>query len=197
MSGAVIIIMAAVARWEPDARGRLQQAAWELFAERGYDQTTVAEIAQRAGLTERTFFRHFTDKREVLFSGANQLNDLIVNAIDGAPPAASPMEAAALALRSVGAVFGDQTFSRRRQAVIDQHPELQERELIKLAKLAAALSDALKRRGVTEPAASLTAQTTIGVFHVAFQRWVAEGETRGFPELVEEALAELRSVIRA
>ena len=72
-------------RWEPNARGRLEQAAMELYLERGFDQTTVAEIAERAGLTERTFFRHFADKREVLFAGAGALQELLVSAVAGAP----------------------------------------------------------------------------------------------------------------
>ena len=81
-------------RWEPDARGRLMQAALELYGERGFEQTTVAEIAQRAGLTERTFFRHFADKREVLFSG--EVDDLVLSALADARPSAAPIDAIVL-----------------------------------------------------------------------------------------------------
>ncbi len=87
-----------MSRWEPNARGRLEQAALELYVERGFEQTTVAEIAERAGLTERTFFRHFADKREVLFAGAGTLRELLVSAVAGAPASAAPIEAVAAAL---------------------------------------------------------------------------------------------------
>ena len=136
-------------RWEPDARGRLEQAALELYGERGFDHTTVAEIAERAGLTERTFFRHFADKREVLFGGAGALQELLVSAVADAPDAAAPIDAVAAALEAAGALLQERReLARQRQAVIAANPELQERELIKLASLAAALADALRRRGV-------------------------------------------------
>ena len=80
-------------RWQPNARGRLEQAALELYVERGFEQTTVEEIARRAGLTERTFFRHFADKREVLFAGAASLQDLLVRSVASAPDAATPIDA--------------------------------------------------------------------------------------------------------
>src|SRR5579875_560137 len=127
-------------RWQPDAAGRLQQAALELYATRGYDATTVAEISERAGLTERTFFRHFADKREVLFRGSEQLRDTFVAAVDQAPAAASPLHAVTDALEAVGAAFPP-AFARRRHAVILATPELQERELIKLTSLTEALVD--------------------------------------------------------
>src|SRR6202012_6277244 len=95
-----------MSRWEPNARGRLEQAAGELFAERGYDQTTVADIAARAGLTERTFFRHFADKREVLFSGQEQFRDRFVTAVAAAPPAATPVEALGAGLYPGGGGVG-------------------------------------------------------------------------------------------
>ncbi|HEX7199411.1 MAG TPA: helix-turn-helix domain-containing protein, partial [Dongiaceae bacterium] len=146
-------------RWGPDARGRLAKSAMELYAKRGYDQTTVAEIAERAGLTERTFFRHFADKKEVLFAGSNDLRDLLVNAVAGAPPSAPPIEAVAAGLLAAGAAFNEERrdYSRRRQAIITANAELRERELIKMAALASGLAAALRRRGVTDPAASLTA----------------------------------------
>src|ERR1700721_1862099 len=90
-------------RWEPDARGRLAQAASPLYGERGFEQTTVAEIAERAGLTERTFFRHFADKREVLFAGADALRELLVDTVAKAPASAAPIDAAASGLRAAGA----------------------------------------------------------------------------------------------
>ena len=182
-------------RWEPNARGRLEQAALELYVERGYEQTTVAEIAERAGLTERTFFRHFADKREVLFAGAGALQELLVTAVAGAPDAVAPLEAVAAALEAAGALLQERReYSRRRQSAIDANPALQERELIKLAALASALADALRRRGVTGPAASLTAEAGIAVFKIAFERWISETGQSDLPRLIRESLDELRTV---
>src|SRR4029077_3021715 len=182
-------------RWEPNARGRLEQAALELYVERGYEQTTVAEIAERAGLTERTFFRHFADKREVLFAGAGTLQDLLVTAVAGAPDAVAPLEAVAAALEAAGALLQERReYSRRRQSVIDANPALEERELIKLAALASALAGALRRRGVTGPAASLTAEAGIAVFKIAFERWISETGQSDLPRLIRESLDELRTV---
>ena len=182
-------------RWEPNARGRLEQAALELYAERGFEQTTVAEIAERAGLTERTFFRYFADKREVLFAGADTLRDLMVGALAGAPESAAPIEAVAAALQTAGALIQERReFSRQRQAVIAANVGLQERELIKLASLASALAEALRQRGVGEPAASLTAEAGIAVFKIAFERWQSEAGQPELPRLISESLGELRAV---
>jgi AcrR family transcriptional regulator len=138
-----------MSRWEPNARGRLAKAALELYSERGYEQTTVAEIAKRAGLTERTFFRHYADKREVLFDGSSAMRELFVAAVAEAPKSAAPIDAMAAGLEAVSKVFaGRREHSLRRQAVIAANSELQERELIKLASISAALADALRRRGV-------------------------------------------------
>ena len=185
-------------RWQPDSRGRLEQAALALYAENGFENTTVAEIAARAGLTERTFFRHFADKREVLFWGASALQDLLVNAVTGAPKEAAPLEAVAVALEAAGAVLEQRRdFSRPRQRVIAASPELRERELIKLAALAAALADALRQRGVGDPAATLTAEAGIAVFRVAVERWTTETPPRDLAELIGESLDELRAVTAA
>lgn len=182
-------------RWEPNARGRLEQAALELYGERGYEQTTVAEIAKRAGLTERTFFRHFADKREVLFAGAASLQELFVRTAAAAPGAAAPIEAVAAALEAVAAMFQERrAHARQRHAVIVANTELQERELIKLASLSAALGDTLRGRGVQEPAASLTAEAGIAVFKVAFERWIDEGDERDLEHFVRESLNELKAV---
>ncbi|MEU5299379.1 TetR family transcriptional regulator [Streptomyces noursei] len=184
-----------MSRWEPNARGRLEQAALELYSERGYEQTTVAEIAKRAGLTERTFFRYFPDKREVLFAGAGTLQELFVDTVTEAPGAAAPIDAVAAALEAAAAQFqGRFDRVRRRQAVIAANAELQERELIKFASLSAALSDTLRRRGVGEPAASLTAEAGIAVFKIAFERWVEQSDDQDFAHLIRESLAELKAV---
>jgi AcrR family transcriptional regulator len=188
-----------MSRWLPNAAGRLQQAAFELFGERGYEETTVAEIAERAGLTERTFFRHFADKREVLFGGSGELQALIVDAVDAAPASATPMEAITVGLSAARAVFDAdrRPYSLQRQAVIDANRELQERELVKLASLAAALADALHRRGVHDPAAELTAEAGIAVFRIAFEHWVRDASNRDFAELVHDSVTELRLVTAA
>src|SRR3954468_12104511 len=136
-------------RWEPDAAGRLREAAMALYAEQGFERTTVAEIADRSGVTARTFFRHFADKREVLFAGSEELERRMVDALSAAPPAAGPMDAVAAALLAAAEMFAERReYSRRRQAVIAATPELRERELIKLASLAAAFAEALRQRGV-------------------------------------------------
>lgn len=182
-------------RWEPNARERLAKAALELYSERGYEQTTVAEIAKRAGLTERTYFRHYADKREVLFDGSGSLQELFVNAVAEAPESAAPIDAVAAGLEAVGTVFVDRReHSRRRQAVIVANAELQERELIKLSSLSAALADALRRRGVSEPAASLTAEAGVAVFKVGFERWTADPEGGTLARAMRESLAELKAV---
>jgi AcrR family transcriptional regulator len=182
-------------RWEPNARGRLMQAAFALYGERGFEQTTVAEIAERAGLTERTFFRHFADKREVLFAGADALRELLVSTVASAPDSAAPIDAAAAGLEAAGAFIQEGgELARQRQAIIAASTELQERELIKLASLASALAEALRRRGVDDPAASLTAEAGIAVFKVAFERYVEETNRRTLPQLIRESLDDLKAV---
>jgi AcrR family transcriptional regulator len=186
-----------VARWQPDARGRLTQAALELYGERGFDNTTVTEIASRAGLTERTFFRHFADKREVLFAGGDVFQELIVTPVANAPENLAPLDAVALGLEAAGQFFDRdrREFARQRQAIIAANPELQERELIKLASLSAALADALRQRGRPDPAAALAAKVAIAVFTTAFERWIEEASQREFSELVRESVDELKALI--
>jgi AcrR family transcriptional regulator len=182
-------------RWEPDARGRLAKAALELYGERGFERTTVGEIAQRAGVTERTFFRHYADKREVLFNGAAEMEGLFVRAVAGAPDGGTPLEAVAAGLEAAAVMFEERRpFVRKRQAVICAHPDLQERELIKMASLTVALARTLRERGVAEPIASLAAEAGVAVFKVGFERWIAADEERGLAELFREGLAAFRAV---
>jgi AcrR family transcriptional regulator len=184
-----------MSRWEPNARGRLEQAALELYSERGFEQTTVAEIAKRAGLTERTFFRYFADKREVLFAGAGSLQQFFVSTLTDAPDSVAPIDAVAATLDAVAALFQERRgHSQRRQAVIAANPELQERELIKLASLSAALADGLRRRGVTDPAASLAAEAGTAVFKIAFERWIDETNQQDLAQLIRESLDQLKAV---
>ena len=182
-------------RWEPNARGRLGEAAFELFTERGFEQVTVAEIAERAGLTERTFFRYFADKREVLFAGSAAFQALFVSSVENAPESAAPIDAVAAALYAQAATFMEHPAAvRRRQAIIVAHPELRERELIKLAAVAAAVAAALRQRGVRDPAASLTAEAGMAVFKIAFESWIAEPAGPDLTQLIRESLAELKTV---
>jgi AcrR family transcriptional regulator len=184
-----------MSRWQPNARGRLEQAALELYTERGFAQTTVVEIAERAGLTERTFFRYFTDKREVLFWGQGALMELITKQIADAPDSVSPIEAVGAGLKAAGELFKDRRdHARRRQVVIDANAGLQERELIKLASLSVAMANELGRRGIGEPVAKLTAETGVAVFKVAFDRWISAAKDRDLAQVVAEALGELRAL---
>ena len=181
-------------RWAPDARGRLVQAALELFGQRGFESTTVAEIAERAGLTERTFFRYFADKREVLFWGAPALQDFLVSSVDGAPSSLAPLEVIAAALgQAADDIFQERReFAGQRQAIIAANPELQERELIKLASLASALTDALRRRGVGDPDSRLAAEAGIAIFKIAFEAWVDDANERTLSECIRASMEELR-----
>jgi AcrR family transcriptional regulator len=198
MSPSVIKYPRHMGRWQPDALGRLQQAALSLYGERGYDNTTVAEIAEQAGLTKRTFFRYFADKREVLFSGSSELEELIVTEVGAAPESEAPLDAVAAALDAAAAMFEERReFAALRQQVIAANPELQERELIKLASLARAVAEALRRRGVSDPAAILTAEAGVAVFRVAFERWVDQANRHDLQRLIRDSLEELRAVAAA
>lgn len=189
--------MGGMSRWPSNPRGRLEQAAMDLFAERGFDQTTVADIAARAGLTERTFFRHFTDKREVLFYGGELLQDLMVGTVAAAPPEATPLAVVAAAVGAVAPAFAERRpGARLRQTIIDAHPELQEREVSKLARLAQALADSLHQRGVPDPAARLAADAGVAVFRAAFAQWLTSAD-REIGTLIEECFDELVALAEA
>ena len=184
-----------MARWKPDAQGRLMSAAIELFDQQGYEATTVAEIAARAGLTKRTFFRYFSDKREVLFNGSQELRGLWLEGVAAAPADASPLAVVTAGLDPVAEMFTERHhFARIRAQIIEANPELQERELIKLQRLAAAIKGALVERGISVNAAMLAAQTGVTVFHVAFAQWVQQDDPNTLRRLINESLTELRSV---
>jgi len=154
----------------------------ELFQERGYARTTVSDIAERAGLTERTFFRHFTDKREVLFSGSKDLEQLMVDSVVNAPKNLAPLEVAVRACEEAARLLQarrDLSEVRARNSIVTEHAEVRERELIKMAALAAALTQALHARGVSEPMASVVAETGISVFKVGFERWISAPKKPG------------------
>jgi AcrR family transcriptional regulator len=180
-------------RWEPGATDRLRVAALELYVEQGFEQTTVGEIAKSVGLTERTFFRHFADKKEVLFGGEEQLQQAFVTAIADAP-AGPPLELITTALTATAQYFGEErrTWSRQRHQVIQANQSLKERELLKLASLAKALAEALRQRGTADPAATLAAESCVTIFAVAFEQWIADGETRSLAEVERDILRGFR-----
>jgi AcrR family transcriptional regulator len=167
-----------------------------LYAEQGFERTTVAEIARKAGLTERTFFRHFADKREVLFYGMEMLRGLLTGAVADAPASATAMEAVGAAFQAAAAMLQENPERvRLRDAIVSANAELRERELIKLAVMASAVADALRERGVPEPTASLAAETGVAVFKVAFARWVGEPGQADLPGILRESMEELRGVL--
>lgn len=177
-----------------DARRRLRQAALELFLEHGYDATTTAEIAARAGVTERTFFRHFPDKREVLFDGEGAFRDALGDAVVAAPQELDPLAALRVAFVSVEQTLRDnRSFSRPRETVIALTPALQERVRTKTSGLIDALSGALGRRGVEKGVATLAAQVGMAAFNRAASTWAADPAARLDVHLAR-AFDELRSL---
>ena len=187
----------AMVRWEPDSRGRLERAALALFGELGFEETTVAAIAERAGVTERTFFRHFADKREVLFGGGSALQDAIVAGVHRAPPDRSALEAVAAGFATAGEMLeGRRPFALARSAIIAANPLLQERELIKLAGIAAAVEAALRARGVPETDAGLAAQLGVAAFQVAFGQWVAAEDAPALASLIDVAFGRMAALTR-
>jgi AcrR family transcriptional regulator len=187
-----------VARWEPNTRARLVNAAVDLFAEQGYDATTVTEIAERAGgLTKMTFFRHFSDKREVLFAGQEIHRRLLADAIAAAPDEATPLQAVGAGLDALTSTFTDERreFSARLLVVVAGNSELQERAVFKRAALAGAMAEALHKRGVPDPAASLAAELGAGAFYRAFGQWADPAGRETLTDLTRQALGELRTAI--
>jgi AcrR family transcriptional regulator len=171
------------------------QAAITLFAEQGYQATTTVEIAERAGLTQRTFFRYFSDKREVLFSGSDELGHLWLEAVTAEPPETAALSVVTAGLDPVAEMFIERhDFARLRAGIIEANPELKERELIKLQALAGAIEAALIERGVSASAATLAAQAGVTVFHVAFASWVQQNDPIALKRFMDESLQELRSV---
>jgi AcrR family transcriptional regulator len=184
-----------MARWEPGTRERLLRAALDLFSEQGYDATTVSEIAERAGgLTKMTFFRYFPDKREVLFAGQDIHSRILADAIAAAPGPATPLQAVTAALDALTAAFADdrREFAARLLAVIAASGELRERAAAKRARLAAAMTVALEKRGVPELSAGLAAELGIRAFDRAFDQWADPAAGQSLTELTRRALDELR-----
>ena len=183
-------------RWEPNSRGRLQEAALALFSERGFDQTTAAQIAARAGVTERTFFRHFADKREVLFGGSALLGERIIEGVENAPGADGPLDAVSRGLDAAADFLGEsrRDLARQRQSVIAANPELRERELAKLSDYAVQVAATLRDRGVSAPQAIFASEAGMTVLRVAVERWANEEDDRDLSDIMRESVADLRSV---
>ena len=168
----------------------------ELYVAQGYEQTTVAEIADRAGVTARTFFRHFADKREVLFAGSHAVAERMVDAVASAPDGATPFDAVAASLDAAAALVGDDiAHAGRRHRIIHANPELLERELIKMSRLADAVTAALSARGVAEAEARLAAEAGITVFRVGYERWVTGLPSGDLATSLRDALGQLRGLV--
>ncbi|MGI5226970.1 TetR family transcriptional regulator [Actinoallomurus sp. CA-142502] len=177
------------------ARLRLQQAALDLYAERGFDQVTTAEIAARAGVTERTFYRHFADKREVLFDGEKTLRDALAAGVAGAPEGLAPLPTVLWTLRTVvvPVLEGNRSFSEPRHRVITATPALRERDQAKKAALTEALATALRDRGASESTASLAAHVGMAAFGHASIAWLDHPD-RSLDELIREAFEDLHGL---
>jgi AcrR family transcriptional regulator len=186
-----------MARWEPGARERMVLAAVDLFTEQGYDATTVAQIAERAGVTKSTFFRHFADKRELLAAGQEALSRLLVEGIAEAPESASPLEAVGAGLERASSAMGpmNRELGPRLKAAIAANAELQERDALKSVGLAAAMTDALVARGVPDPIAHLASEIGVLAFKRGYSEWLeADPATAGgLAPYTATALKDLRA----
>jgi AcrR family transcriptional regulator len=185
-------------RWEPGASGRLREAALALYLEQGFEQTMVADIAERAGVTARTFFRYFADKREVLFDAAAEVEEKSLAALEASPATTSPLELVATALDAAADVVGhDRELAGKRHTVIMANADLRERELMKVAHMSAALAEALRRRAIGDTEASLAAETGAAVYRVAFQRWVDASDDLDLRDAIRQSFAQLRALTAA
>ncbi|PSL00361.1 TetR family transcriptional regulator [Haloactinopolyspora alba] len=171
------------------------RAAMDLFDERGFEQTTAGDIAERAGVTERTFFRHFADKREVLFDGSKTMECTAHDAILAAPAGHSPLDAALAGMVAAGELLEDRReHAVRRSRIVAANPSLQERELLKLAGVVEVTAEALRIRGVSEPSAALAGHSAVTVFQVAFTRWVSAQQPLALTDCIAENAAALRAL---
>jgi AcrR family transcriptional regulator len=195
MSVNVIPTLLSMGRWQPDARERMTRAAMELFGERGFAQTTAGDIAERAGVTERTFFRYFADKREVLFDGSETMTSAAHEATLAAPGDASILDAALAGMVAAASLLEDRhERAVRRSRIIADNPTLQERELLKMASMTEATAQALRSRGAREPAATLAAHSAVAVFQVAFSTWVSAKRPGPLSSRIVQTATELRAI---
>ncbi len=174
-----------------NAPERFGKVAIAMFRTRGYAETTVAQIAAEAGLTERTFYRYFADKAEVLFWRAGELQAEIVQAIAQARQP-TPLQRVTGAMEAAGSFFdGDRVNVITRQKIIAAHDDFQERELMKMRSLAMAISAALKDQDVPEPSARMAAEAAVVIWRVAIDRWCVDRAKRKFPHHIRACLADL------
>jgi AcrR family transcriptional regulator len=190
-------MLGGMARWEPGARERLVMAAIDLFTEQGYDATTVAQIAERAGVTKSTFFRHFTDKRELLVAGQETLSRLLAEGIAGAPASAGPLDAVAAGLERASSAMGpaNRELGARLKAAVATSAELQERDALKSVGMAAAMTTALVARGVPDATAALAGEMGVLAFKRGYAEWSEVDDNAGtdLAQHTAAALAELRA----
>jgi AcrR family transcriptional regulator len=184
-----------MARWEPGARERLVVAAVDLFTEQGYDATTVAQIAERAGVTKSTFFRYFPDKRELLAAGQQTLRQLLTEGIAEAPETATPLEAVAAGLERASSAMGqmNRELAPRLKAAVAANVELQERDALKRVGLAAAMADALLARGVPDPIAHLAAELGVLAFKQGYTQWLQADDDATLAPYTLTALQDLKA----
>ena len=183
-----------MSRWAPDARERLETAALDLFVENGYEETTVAQIAERAGLNRATFFRHFAEKREVLFGGEDVLAGLFADAIRAASPNATLTECLRAAFTAADVAMTPQQRAKaaQRVLVVAANSELQERGLLKHARIAGSMSAALRERGIDELTSRLAAEVGMLAFTIAVDRWMESDDDQPFSPHAEAALSDLQ-----
>ncbi|KUN04468.1 TetR family transcriptional regulator [Streptomyces yokosukanensis] len=184
-----------MARWQPGAPQRLVVAAVDLFTEQGYDATTVTQIAERAGVTKSTFFRHFSDKRELLVAGQETLSRLLADGITEAPASASPLQAVAAGLERASSAMGpaNRELGPRIEAAVAASTELQERDALKSVGLAAAMTAALIARGVSDPIAHLAGELGVLAFKRGYAQW-SESDRDDAEGLAPHALAALEDL---
>ena len=185
-----------MARWESGSRERLAAAALRLFASHGFERTTVAEIAAEAGLTERTFYRYYADKPEVLFAGQGEFERLFLDGL-AVSTSTRPMELVGAALDHAAGFFPDdrRPWSRSRQVIVTGNPALQERELRKMSALADALTSEITARGIEATTAALAAEATVSVFRRSFAAWIVEDESRSFADIQRSVLHQLQAML--
>jgi AcrR family transcriptional regulator len=183
-------------RWEHGSEDRLKKAAMELFEEQGFENTSVIQISERARVTTRTFFRHFLDKREVLFAGSDELRAVLVEKILQAPDVGEPLQVVTGVLSEFDwESLGSRNSQRQRQAVIAANPELLERDLIKNHSIAVGFMDALRQRGVDADIARLAAHVGVQLFITAYIHWLEAGAKADLAMMSESVMSLLASIV--
>ena len=183
-------------RWEHGSEERLKQAAMELFEEQGFEATSAVQIARRARVTTRTFFRYFADQEEILFADAEKLSAALVEQVRQAPDVGEPLRAVTGALAGFDwESLGPHEVQRRREAMIAANPQLLERDLIKQQQMADGFAQALHGRGVDPATAELAAAVGVQVFRLAYRQWLADGDTADLPTMTEAVLSRLATIV--